>query len=252
MCSGWPVPSTSTRTEPERERSGTLHVTPHHLIFAFDRPRIGEEAEFWLPHPILANLTLHPPSSAAIIPLVARTRTFSVYTFLFRSHTKASEVWESVKGVVNSTTTLSALYSSAQPPVSSSSDSLSSKDAWSLYEPEEELYRMGATPRPGSSESRSEAWRWTDVNAEFEFCATYPAKLAVPAKISDVTLRYGKTYRSKARVPALVYLHWANLVSCIIFRRLLSLKVLTGFHHSIFATHGWLEECAVYSRRKAH
>ena len=35
----------------------------------------------------------------------------------------------------------------------------------------------------------------------------------MPAKISDVTLRYGATYRSKARIPALVYLHRHNLGS---------------------------------------
>lgn len=185
------------------------------MIFAFDGPANGEP-EFWLPLPILSNLTLHPPTSSAIIPLVARTRTFSAYTFLFRNHTKASEVWESVKGIVSSTTSLSALYSFAQGPDVASPDSLSSKQGWSLYKPEEELYRMGAMPKPGTSESRSEAWRWTDVNHDFEFCSTYPAKLAVPSKISDVTLRYGKTYRSKARVPALVYLHWANLASTLV------------------------------------
>lgn len=35
----------------------------------------------------------------------------------------------------------------------------------------------------------------------------------MPAKISDVTLRYGAAYRSKARVPALVYVHRQNLGS---------------------------------------
>lgn len=55
-----------------------------------------------------------------------------------------------------------------------------------------------------------------------QFCSTYPAQLAVPARISDVTLRYGKSYRSKARVPALVYLHWANFVRLITATELLS------------------------------
>ena len=49
--------------------------------------------------------------------------------------------------------------------------------------------------------------------ADNQFCPTYPAELAVPAKISDVTLRYGAAYRSKARIPALVYLHRHNLGS---------------------------------------
>lgn len=34
--------------------------------------------------------------------------------------------------------------------------------------------------------------------------------MVIPARISDVTLQYAARYRSKARVPALAYLHWAN------------------------------------------
>ena len=213
LPSGWPIASTSSRKEPEQERFGTLHLTPHHLIFAYDEPQSGEEAELWIPHPLLSNVTLHPPTHAAIIPLVVRTRTFSVYTFLFRSHTKASDVWESVKAIVHATTTLTSLYSFAHSPSNESIDSLSTQKAWSLYDPKAELARMGAIS--STDKARSDAWRWTDVNATYEFCSTYPAMLAVPAKISDVTLRYGKSYRSKARVPALVYLHWANQVTLL-------------------------------------
>lgn len=46
-----------------------------------------------------------------------------------------------------------------------------------------------------------------------QFCSTYPAEIVVPAKISDTTLSYAVKYRSKGRIPGLVYLHWANLVS---------------------------------------
>lgn len=34
--------------------------------------------------------------------------------------------------------------------------------------------------------------------------------MAVPTRISDATLQYAAKYRSKARIPALSYLHWAN------------------------------------------
>lgn len=76
----------------------------------------------------------------------------------------------------------------------------------------------------GGEQARTTAWRWSDVNRDYEvrhmryrsepqFCSTYPASLAVPARISDVTLRYGRTYRSKSRIPVLVYLHRHNLGS---------------------------------------
>jgi hypothetical protein len=35
--------------------------------------------------------------------------------------------------------------------------------------------------------------------------------MCVPSRISDATLRYASKYRSKERIPALSYLHWANL-----------------------------------------
>lgn len=71
---------------------------------------------------------------------------------------------------------------------------------------------MGVFDSP-TSKARTSAWRFTDINNSYEYCATYPASLVVPAKISDTTLNYGKSYRSKARIPGLVYLHWANLGS---------------------------------------
>lgn len=46
-----------------------------------------------------------------------------------------------------------------------------------------------------------------------QFCPTYPSQIAAPSKISDSTLKYAVKYRSKGRIPGLVYLHWANLGS---------------------------------------
>lgn len=37
--------------------------------------------------------------------------------------------------------------------------------------------------------------------------------MVVPSKISDNTLNYAAKYRSKARIPALSYMHWHNSVS---------------------------------------
>ncbi len=97
---------------------------------------------------------------------------------------------------------------------------------WTVYNPREEFARMGVG-------SRTRAWRFTDINKDYsvrvglrrgagaqpltplvlQFSPTYPAKMmVVPAKISDAVLVYAGKYRSKARIPALTYLHWANHV----------------------------------------
>ncbi|KAG8766032.1 hypothetical protein FRC12_007126, partial [Ceratobasidium sp. 428] len=61
--------------------------------------------------------------------------------------------------------------------------------------------------------TRTKAWRLTDINKDYSFCPTYPATLIVPARISDATLSYAAKYRSKARIPALSYLHWGNFAT---------------------------------------
>lgn len=84
--------------------------------------------------------------------------------------------------------------------------------AWRVYDPVEEFARMGALNAQDSS-ARTSAWRITNINQTYDYCPTYPATLVVPSKISDTTLNYGKSYRSKSRIPCLVYLHWSNLGS---------------------------------------
>lgn len=69
---------------------------------------------------------------------------------------------------------------------------------------------MGVFDR-NDKKARTSAWRLTSINSSYEYCPTYPATIVVPAKISDTTLNYGRSYRSKGRIPGLVYLHWSNL-----------------------------------------
>ncbi|KAJ1746102.1 Splicing factor 3B subunit 4 [Coemansia sp. RSA 1821] len=66
-----------------------------------------------------------------------------------------------------------------------------------------EFQRMGV----GNADGVSRYWRFSESNRKFQLCATYPPLLVVPSKISDATLTYVAWYRSKARLPALCYLH---------------------------------------------
>jgi hypothetical protein len=73
---------------------GTLHVTPHHLIFNQD----GQET--WLPFPLFQSCTLHPITSSALSPLVIRTRDFKAFTIYFKDYLAATQVWESCKAII--------------------------------------------------------------------------------------------------------------------------------------------------------
>jgi hypothetical protein len=50
-------------------------------------------------------------------------------------------------------------------------------------------------------------WRLTQINADYQFCNTYPALLVVPATVDDDALRKVGQFRSRHRLPACVYVH---------------------------------------------
>lgn len=54
------------------------------------------------------------------------------------------------------------------------------------------------------------------ADGSLQFSPTYPALIPVPSSISDNTLNYAGRYRSRARIPALSYLHPVN--NCTITR----------------------------------
>ncbi|EJD44171.1 phosphatases II [Auricularia subglabra TFB-10046 SS5] len=175
---------------------GTVHLTAHHLIFKYDQDGLDE---LWTAYPLISLVTRMPHALDGTAPLAFRLRTFETFTLLFEKDIDALDVFESVKEltVVTSVTQLYAFFYKPNPP-------LPSNEGWTLYTPRDEFARMGVG-------SRTKAWRYTDINKDYNFCSTYPAKLVIPSKISDATLQYAVKYRSKSRIPVLAYLHWANL-----------------------------------------
>lgn len=118
---------------------------------------------------------------------------------------------------------------------------------WQTYNPRTEFTRQGVG-------SRTRGWRFTDINKDYSFSATYPSKLVVPNRIGDAVLQYAAKYRSKARIPALTYLHWANnvgpsQVACVHLTVILIPHA--GFHHSIIPTDGRTERSPISPGREA-
>lgn len=58
--------------------------------------------------------------------------------------------------------------------------------------------------------SKSDDWRLTDINKDFQFCETYPKLLVVPKKIDDSDLRQVAEFRSKRRIPVVSWLKYDN------------------------------------------
>lgn len=111
---------------------GTLHLTAHHLIFAYDEA--GRE-ELWvsvvclclmwtresdsvlcpirlyafcsamqIPYPLIALVTRLPQTLLGRCPITIRTRTFETITLSFKVEQEASDVFDSVKDLTVSST----------------------------------------------------------------------------------------------------------------------------------------------------
>ncbi|OAP58053.1 hypothetical protein AYL99_07143 [Fonsecaea erecta] len=190
--------------------NGTLHLTPHHLIFVHAAPPTADgkparPRENWITYPIIHFCTFRPSPTASRQPssIRLRCRDFTFYCFYFNDDRKARDVYDSIKAWTCKLSGIEKLYAFSYHPTGPEKD-VGGK-GWSLYDPMREWRRMGV-----GDESRKTNWRISTINKDYSFSPTYPAILAVPANISDNTLNYAGRYRSRARIPVLTYLHPVN------------------------------------------
>ncbi|GAA5926028.1 phosphatidylinositol-3-phosphatase YMR1 [Sporobolomyces koalae] len=202
---------------------GSLHLSKHHIIFEREqdvtrasRPGAdpetttnepsGEQAsELWIPLSLLHSVTRSPPTfTGSPTPLVLRSRDFYTYSIELPTAQDVDDLFDTIKALCSACSSGGienrwAFFHQTHPERPAPDKTV----GWDIYNPQEEFARMGVG-------SRSKAWRFSDINADFNFCPSYPAQIVVPARISDTTLTYAVKYRSKCRIPGLVYLHWAN------------------------------------------
>ncbi|KAH0535968.1 hypothetical protein FGG08_007142 [Glutinoglossum americanum] len=214
--------------------TGTLHLTPHHLIFSHmpspptssqeqPQPSASTEAiakptpkELWITYPIIAHCTFRPasPGSALSSSIRLRCRDFTFVTFHFPDDQEAREVYESIKTLTCRLGRIEKVYAFTYRPQRPEKD----VNGWIVYDAEMEWKRLGV------GESGGNAWRISKINTDYKFSPTYPALLPVPSGISDNVINYAGKYRSRARIPVLTYLHPLN--NCTISR---SSQPLAGF-----------------------
>ncbi|KAL8867007.1 MAG: hypothetical protein Q9174_005939, partial [Haloplaca sp. 1 TL-2023] len=199
---------------------GTLHLTPHHLIFCHTPAPAVEESnghpipptkprELWITYPIIQTCTLRltHPSSHLPSSIRLRCRDFTFICFCLSDEKKARDVYDSIKAWTCKLGKIDKLYAftyQPQPPEKQI-------NGWELYDAKSEWKRMGI-----SEKDPDKGWRISKINADYAFSPTYPALFPVPSAISDNTLNYAGRYRSRARLPVLTYLHPVN--NCSITR----------------------------------
>ncbi|KAI3401221.1 hypothetical protein diail_11927 [Diaporthe ilicicola] len=196
---------------------GCLRLTDYHIIFtapplktdaapngAKERPR-----ESWVAYPMISSCEYRPtpPNSGRESSIRLRCRDFYFVLYHFQEHKAAQDAFNLMIARSCRLGSIDKLYAlNYNAPKSERAI-----DGWHLYDAKAEFRRQGI-----GGKLQDKGWRISDVNADQTFSPTYPSVLVVPNRISDATLKYAASHRTRARVPTLTYLHPIN--NCSITR----------------------------------
>ncbi|KAF1829650.1 phosphatases II [Decorospora gaudefroyi] len=197
---------------------GTLHLMPHHMVFSYlpsapaDAPpdaKPPRQKETWITYPMINYCCLKPcpPMLRQEASIRIRCRDFTFFAFFFPDEKKARDVYDSIRALscrIGRLDKLLAFSYQPKPPEDQ-------QNGWAIYDARREWKRLGISPK-----DTEKGWRVSEINIEYKYSATYPALLVVPTNVSDSVLRYAGEYRSRQRIPALVYRHPVN--NCSITR----------------------------------
>lgn len=146
---------------------GTLHLTPHHIIFSHI-PSLPDSAqpsatpvrprELWITYPIISFCTFRPAPAASRQPssIRLRCRDFAFVCFYFASETKGRDVYESIKQWTCKLGRIEKLYAfTYQPPPPERE-----LNGWELYDPLKEWARQGV-------DRDNHGWRISRINTDY-------------------------------------------------------------------------------------
>ena len=155
---------------------GTLHLTPHHLIFSHTPPSSAVELlpdgtpekvtqkrprELWITYPIIQICTLRPSPPASHLPssIRLRCRDFTFVCFCFVDERKARDVYDSIKAWTCKLGRIEKLYAFSYQPQRPEKD----VNGWDIYIPREEWKRQGI-----SDKSTDKGWRISTINTDYD------------------------------------------------------------------------------------
>ncbi|KAH3990951.1 hypothetical protein HBI56_238950 [Parastagonospora nodorum] len=197
---------------------GTLHLMPHHIVFSYlpspppDAPpdaKPPRQKEVWITYPMISYCCLKPlPPILRQEPSIRiRCRDFTYFAFYFPNEKQARDVYDSIRALTCKIGRLDKLLAFSYQPKPPEDQ----QNGWDIYDARREWKRLGISPK-----DTEKGWRISEINIEYKYSKTYPALLVVPSNVSDSVLRYAGEYRSRQRIPALVYRHPIN--NCSITR----------------------------------
>ncbi|KAJ2907237.1 phosphatase protein [Zalerion maritima] len=194
---------------------GFLNILEFHIVFV--ETKKGEDSptqrakprQSYIAYPLLRSAIFRPtpPTSGQQSSIRLQTRDFTFITFNFETESRARGAFECLRTYGCRLASIDKLYafSYKAPPQERGCN------GWEVYNPRAEYRRQGI-----SDKLPDKGWRISTINKNYTFSPTYPELIVVPSSISDNVLKYAGTHRSRARIPALSYLHPVN--NCSITR----------------------------------
>ena len=145
---------------------GSLHLTPHHLIFSHTPLKSVEDTlvrprELWVTYPIIQKCTLRPSPPASRLPSSIRLqcRDFTFVCFCFNNEKKARDVYDSIKAWTCKLGNVEKLYAFSYQPQRPEKD----LNGWEVYDASREWKRLGV-----SDKGSDKGWRISTVNTKYE------------------------------------------------------------------------------------
>lgn len=162
---------------------GTLHLTPHHLVFSHTPPtpegapedKPVKPRELWITYPIISYCTFRPASSASRQPASIRLRcrdfTFVCFTFENDKTTNIRDVYETIRSWTCKLGRIDKLYAFSYVPPQAERVF----NGWDIYDARKEWNRLGV----GNPDSKCN-WRISGMNADYSVSSS-PKSLCIVA-----------------------------------------------------------------------
>lgn len=158
---------------------GTLHLTPHHIIFChIQEPAETQPSgappprpkELWITYPIIQTCTLRPSHPSTRLPssIRLRCRDFTFVCFCLYDEKKARDVYESIRAWTCKIGRTEKLYAFTYQPQRPEKE----VNGWKAYDARQEWKRLGI-----SEKGADKGWRISTINTAYavrgRFCLLY-------------------------------------------------------------------------------
>lgn len=194
-----------TRARRGEQDVGTLHLTPHHLIFCHTPPPTDESSasgikprprEQWITYPIISFCTLRcsPAASRQPSSIRLRCRDFNFVCFYFANEAKARDVYDSIKAWTCKLGRIEKLYAFSYQPQGPEKE----LNSWKLYDPRKEWQRLGL-----GGGGANPSWRISTINVDYGVSRLH----VLPARLELILL----TFSVLADVPGFAFSPYLHL-----------------------------------------